>query len=123
MIYKYRQKTSILSRIPLLKPAQEILQKYEDHKFKGDLLLPIISNQKLNAHLKEIALHCGIRKKLTFHMARHTFATTICLGNGVRIETLSRMLGHAKITTTMIYAHLMDDKLIKDAEGIRIKYG
>jgi integrase/recombinase XerD len=56
-------------------------------------------------------------------MARHTFATTICLGNGVRVESLAKMLGHAKITTTMIYAHVMDDKLLEDTRGIEEEYG
>ena len=87
-IYTHRQKTDSLSRIPLLQTALSIIEKYKDHPqcIADDLLLPVISNQKMNAYLKEIADVCGIDKLLTFHIARHTFATTVTLNNGVLIR-------------------------------------
>ncbi len=90
--------------MPLLTTAREIIAKYKDDPraiVKGSLF-PKISNQKLNGYLKQIAGLYGIRKNLTFHLARHTFATTVTLSNGVPIETVSKMLGHTKITTTQI---------------------
>src|SRR5690554_4217720 len=98
-IYTNRQKTGTASNVPLLAPALEIVQKYKEHPYcesKGKLL-PVKSNQKMNAYLKEIADVCGIRKKLTMHIARHTFATTVTLSNGVPIETVSKLLGHTKL--------------------------
>ena len=94
-IFTHRQKTETASRIPLLEPALLILDKYSNHpeaSAKGQLL-PVSSNQKVNAYLKEIAAVCGINKELTFHIARRTFATTITLTNGVPIESVSKMLG------------------------------
>jgi len=73
--------------------------------------LPIPSNQKVNAYLKEIAACCHIDKELTFNMARYTFATTVTLNNGVPLETVSKMLGHTKIQTTQIYARTLDKKV------------
>lgn len=78
--------------------------------------MPHISNQKLNSSLKEIADKCNITKNLTFHMARHTFATTITLSNGVPIETVSKLLGHTKIVTTQIYARVIEQKISKDMQ-------
>ena len=72
------------------------------------------SNQKINSYLKEIADLCGIEKNLTFHLARHTFATTVTLTNGVPIETVSKMLGHTKISTTQIYARVLEKKIGED---------
>jgi site-specific recombinase XerD len=111
-IFTHRQKTDISSRIPLLPPALDILQKYSNcpAALNRSKLLLIASNQKVNSYLKEIADCCGIKKKLTFHMARHTFATTITLSNGVPIESVSKMLGHTKIQTTQIYAKVLDEK-------------
>lgn len=107
-INKNRQKTDTNSKIPLLPTAQYIVDKYDNHpvcKNKGNLL-PILSNQKMNAYLKEIATVCGIKKELTFHIARHTFATTVTLSNGVPIETVSKMLGHTNLKTTQHYAKI-----------------
>ena len=73
-----------------------------------------MSNQKLNGYLKEMADICGIEKNLTFHLARHTFATTVTLSNGVPIESVSKMLGHTKISTTQIYAKVIERKLSDD---------
>ena len=105
--------------------AEKILEKYKDHALDptNELLLPIISNQKMNAYLKEIADVCGIKKKLTFHLARHTFATTVTLSNGVPIESVSKMLGHRSLKTTQIYAKVIDQKLREDMEVVRVKYG
>ena len=77
-------------------------------------VLPTLSNQKLNSYLKEIADMCDITKPLTFHIARHTFATTVTLTNGVPIETVSKLLGHSKLTTTQIYAKVVESKLSDD---------
>ena len=84
--------------------------------------IPIISNQKLNAYLKEIADVCGIKKNLTFHLARHTFATTTTLAKGVPIETVSKMLGHTNIETTQIYARITNNKISSDMQGLDKKF-
>ena len=126
-IFTSRQKTSIPSRIPLLPPAQQILEKYKDNPkcINEGKVLPILSNQKMNAYLKEIADVCGIAKPLTFHIARHTFATTVTLSNGVPIETVSKMLGHKSIRITQLYAEIVDNKIGEDmfflAEKMRKK--
>ena len=119
-----RSKTATLSSIPLLPMAEKILEKYKDHADEAEnaLLLPIISNQKMNAYLKEIADVCGIKKKLTFHLSRHTFATTVTLSNGVPIESVSKMLGHRSLKTTQIYAKVIDKKLRADMEVVKMKY-
>ncbi len=119
-----RQKTDTTSRIPLLPPALEIIDQYKDHKASiiEDRLLPILSNQKMNAYLKEIADLCGITKKLTYHIARHTFATTITLNNGVPIETVSKMLGHRNLKTTQHYARILDVKIGEDMKLLRTKF-
>lgn len=108
-IFTSRQKTEIPTRIPLLPVALEIMNKYEKHPqcLNQDRVLPVLSNQKMNAYLKEIAGLCGIPKALTFHIARHTFATTVTLSNGVPIETVSRMLGHSNLRTTQHYAKIL----------------
>ncbi|WP_075602407.1 site-specific integrase [Saccharicrinis aurantiacus] len=107
-----RQKTNVQTVVPLLDLAQNILKKYEG--LPHGLLLPIPTNQKTNAYLKEIADLCGITKNLTFHLARHTFATTITLSKGVPIETVSKMLGHTNIKTTQIYARITNEKISSD---------
>ncbi|RAW01582.1 site-specific integrase [Pseudochryseolinea flava] len=120
-----RQKTNTPSRIPLLKPAFDVLGKYLGHPICAakNTLLPILSNQKMNAYLKEIADACGINKKLTFHIARHTFATTVALTNGVSIESVSKMLGHKDIKTTQHYAKILDQKISTDTKVLTEKYG
>lgn len=107
------EKTNINSNILLLEVPLKIIRKYEG-KTKNDLLLPVLSNQKINAYLKEIADLCGIKKNLTFHLARHTFATTVTLANGVPIETVSKMLGHKNLKTTQIYARITNEKIKTD---------
>ncbi len=116
-----RQKTDTASKIPLLEIPRSIITKYEDHpkcNFAGTLL-PVSSNQTMNAYLKELADLCGINKALTFHCARHTFATTVTLSNGVPIESVSKMLGHKSIKTTQHYAKITDSKVANDMQNLR----
>lgn len=120
-----RQKTDVTARIPLLAPALAILQQYHNHPvcvIQGRVL-PILSNQKMNSYLKEIADACGITKALTYHIARHTFATTVTLSNGVPIETVSKMLGHRNLKTTQHYARILDTKISMDMKHLRSKFG
>lgn len=115
-----RQKTNISSNILLLDIPLNIIEKYRS-KNKGNRLLPVLSNQKMNSYLKEIADICGINKNLTFHIARHTFATTITLEKGVPIETVSKMLGHTNIKTTQIYARITKEKIQNDMLNLSSK--
>jgi site-specific recombinase XerD len=119
-----RQKTDTTARIPLLAPAINIMERYENHPQcqKNNKLLPVLSNQKMNSYLKEIADLCGIDKNLTYHIARHTFATTITLSNGVPIETVSKMLGHRNLKTTQHYARILDKKISDDMRSLRNKF-
>ncbi|ALM21984.1 integrase [Nonlabens sp. MIC269] len=115
-----RQKTNNSVKIPLLDLPQELISIYQkDIRIKDNHLFPNLSNQKLNAYLKEIADLCGIRKRLTFHVARHTFATTVTLGNGVPISTVSKLLGHSKIATTQIYARVLESKISEDMQALK----
>ncbi|TDY11509.1 site-specific integrase [Meridianimaribacter flavus] len=120
-----RQKTKNSLKIPILPIAETLMNKYRWHikTRKTKTLFPNISNQKLNSYLKEIADLCGIKKNLTFHMARHTFATTITLSNGVPIETVSKLLGHTKIRTTQIYARVIERKVSEDMIALKHKIG
>ncbi len=123
-IFTSRQKTETASRIPILPPAMAIIEKYKDFpacRNSGNVL-PVLSNQKMNAYLKEIADLCGICNNLTFHIARHTFATTITLGNGVPIETVSKMLGHKNLKTTQYYAKVLDRKVSDDMQQLRTRF-
>ena len=114
-----RTKTKTTSKIPVLPIAGKILDKYDKNPKLTDKLLPILSNQKMNAYLKEIADICGITKKLTFHLARHTFATTVTLTNGVPIESVSKMLGHRSLKTTQHYAKILDRKVSDDMNALK----
>ena len=109
-----RTKTKSLSSIPLLPISQKLVEKYSDVNSSKGKLFPVYSNQRMNSYLKEIADNCGIKKNLTFHMARHTFATTVTLTNGVPIESVSKMLGHKSLKTTQHYAKILDEKLSED---------
>jgi len=122
-IFTTRQKTNTASRIPLLTQALEIIQKYEHHPecADQDKVLPVLSNQKMNSYLKEIADVCGINKELTFHIARHTFATSVTLANGVSIESVSKMLGHKNMRTTQHYAKILDSKVSEDMQLLKLK--
>ena len=118
-----RTKTNTRSNIPLLKTPEAILEKYcsFSNLANSDYLLPVLSNQKMNAYLKEIADLCEINKNLTFHLARHTFATTVTLTNGVPIESVSKMLGHKSLKTTQHYAKIIDRKVSEDMAVLRAK--
>ncbi len=122
-IFTNREKNEIASNVPLLAIPKKLMDKYQDHpdcKLKG-MVLPVLSNQKMNSYLKEIADQCGINKTLTFHIARHTFATTVTLSNNVPIETVSKMLGHKDLKTTQHYAKVLDAKVGKDMRALERK--
>ena len=116
-----REKTGVQSYIPLLPEAKLIVEKYNNEIIINTTgkLFPISSNQKTNAYLKEIGDLCGIKKNITFHMARHTFATTITLSNGVSIESVSSMLGHKSIRTTQIYAKVVREKISMEMKELK----
>ena len=118
-----RQKTGTKESVPLLPIPLEIIEKYQDNEYciKYNKLLPINSNQRYNSYLKELADICNINKNLTSHIARHTFATTVTLANGVPIETVSAMLGHQNIRTTQIYAKVVEQKVSDDMQLLRRK--
>lgn len=122
-VFKNRQKTDISSKIPLLPIPEQIIAKYALHPrcLNEGIVLPVLSNQKMNSYLKEIADVCGIKTELTFHVARHSFATSITLTNGVPIESVSKMLGHTNIRTTQHYAKVIDRKLSDDMAILKQK--
>ena len=119
-IRKARQKTNQMCNIPVLSIPQRILRKYEDNAecIKKGVLLPVISNQRMNAYLKEIADLCGITKRLTTHVARHTAATVVFLANDVSMENVSKILGHSNIRMTQHYAKVLDSSIIRDMEKV-----
>ena len=119
-----RTKTDTRNNIPILEIPKEIIKKYSEHLdvIDSDKLLPVLSNQKMNSYLKEIADSCRITKNLTFHLARHTFATTVTLTNGVPIESVSKMLGHKSLKTTQHYAKILDKKVSDDMATLREKF-
>lgn len=116
-----RAKTDTGVRVPLLPQATDLMEKYRDdpRALNNGTVFPVISNQRMNGYLKEIADLCGITKILTFHIARHTFATTVTLSNGVPIESVSKMLGHTSIRTTQIYAKVVEQKLSEDMHKLK----
>lgn len=120
-----RAKTDVSVKLPVLLQAERIIKKYENTKLlkMENGIFPFLTNSSLNAQLKIIAKHCEITKRVTFHLARHTFATTVTLTNGVPIETVSKMLGHACISTTQIYAKVVDSKISNDMMMLREKLG
>ncbi|SIT93777.1 site-specific integrase [Pontibacter indicus] len=122
-IFKNRQKKDTPSRIPLLPTALTILERYRDHPqcLYEDRLLPVPSNQKMNPCLKEIADVCGIEKPVTFHTARHTFATTVMLSEGVPLELVSQMPGYCSLKTNPHYARGLDRKVSQDMQQLREK--
>lgn len=119
-----RIKTKTPVKIPLLPMVESLIKKYKVHPRTKSIegLMPYMSNQKLNSYLKEIADLCGIIKNLTFHMARHTFATTVTLSNGVPIETVSKILGHTKIVTVQIYARVVERKVGEDMQKLKKQF-
>lgn len=123
-IISNREKTGAPIKVPVLKVAQEIMDRYADHPKCSEqgFVLPVASNQKINEYLKEIAALCGINRRLTFHIARHTFAITVCLSNGVPIETVSELLGHSTIKQTQHYAKVIDTKVLEDMDKLEIDW-
>ncbi len=123
-IKKKRHKTKNWFHVPLLSPALQLINKYRSHPhclLKG-VVFPVMTNQKMNAYLKEIADLCGIKKHLSTHTARHTFATTVTLANHVSIEVVSKMLGHSSINMTKKYARVVDDLISRDMQKVYGKY-
>ena len=123
-IWTNRQKTDTASRIPLLPPALEIMDRHKTDPqcLNQGRVLPVLSNQKMNSYLKEIADACDIKKKMTFHTARHTFATTVTLANDVPMETVSKLLGHRNLKTTQHYGKILDLKVSQDMGLLRAKF-
>ncbi|MFT7350106.1 MAG: integrase [Candidatus Paceibacteria bacterium] len=123
-IFTKREKTDETVKVPILPKAMEILEKYKTNVETdfNEALLPLSSNQKTNSYLKEIAKDCGIEKNLTFHVARHTFATSVMLSNGVPIETVSKLLGHTKLSTTQIYARVVETKISEDISNLLLRF-
>ena len=119
-IRKARQKTNQMCNVPVLSIPQRILRKYEDNAecIKKGVLLPVISNQRMNAYLKEIADVCGIAKRLTTHVARHTAATVVFLANDVSMENVSKILGHSNIRMTQHYAKVLDSSIMRDMVNV-----
>ena len=122
-IFARRVKSKVSVKIPLLDKAKEVLVMYSDAFYgkKKNLVLPVYSNQKCNKYLKKIVARCKIEKNISFHVARHTFATTVTLANGVPIETVSKLLGHKKLSTTQIYARVIEQKISFDMQNLRAK--
>jgi integrase len=123
-IWTNRKKTGTSTRIPLLPPALKIANQYLNNSEgpESKKLFPVLSNHKMNDYLKEITKVCGIKKRVTFHAARHTFATTVTLTNGVPIETVSKLLGHRNLKTTQLYAKILDLKVSADMRALGLKY-
>lgn len=118
-----RQKSNVPVKLPLLDEAKSILDKYADYPSINNnySLLRVFSDQKINQYLKKIAKLCHIDKNLTFHVARHTFATTVALLNDVPIETVSKLLGHTKLSTTQKYARVVEKKISEDIKQLKAK--
>lgn len=116
---KPRQKTGNMCNIPLMDKAQEILLRYREDSYclLHGVLLPVCSNQKMNAYLKELADICGIRKRLSTHTARHTFAT-LTLASGATIDNVAKMLGHSNTNMTRHYARILDSSIMRDMQTV-----
>lgn len=120
-IRKERHKTGIMCNVPLLDVPLEIIEKYKDHPLcqKRGILLPVLSNQKCNAYLKEIADCCGIKKKLSTHTGRHTFCSVVTLANNVSLENIAKMVGHTNTRMTQRYAKVLDQSILQDMQGVK----
>ncbi|MFT4222352.1 site-specific integrase [Dysgonomonas sp.] len=123
-IRKQRQKTKNMCNIPLLDVSQQILERYKNHPecIRKGILLPVPCNQKLNAYLKELADICGIEKQISSHTGRHSYATSVCLANGVSIENVAKMLGHSDTKMTRHYAKVLDKSIMRDMERVNGKF-
>lgn len=116
-----RQKTGVPAHILLLDIPLKLIDKYSQYPYckANGVLLPVFSNQKQNAYLKEIADLCGITKTLVTHVARHTFATTVTLANRVSMESVSKMLGHSDIRMTKHYAKILDETVEREMQELK----
>lgn len=123
-IRKRRQKTNNMCNIPLLDIPKQILERYKEHPtcIKNGTLLPVPCNQKMNAYLKEIADICGIKKELRTHTGRHSYATSVCLANGVSMENVAKMLGHSDTKMTRHYARVLDKSIMHDMTSVNAKF-
>ena len=119
-IHKQRQKTEVEFFVPLLEYPLQLIEKYRNHPMcrANKTVFPVYANQKMNSYLKEIADFCGIKKHLTMHTARYTFATTITLANNVKLENVSKMLGHINTRMTLHYAHIMNESLAQEMNKV-----
>ena len=119
-IRKNRQKTGNMCNIPILSVARKLIEKYQDHPdcTRKGVLLPVMSNQKMNAYLKEIADLCGINKKLKTHVARYTCATVVMLANQVSMENVAKILGHSNTKMTQHYAKVLDSSIMRDMANV-----
>lgn len=113
------EKTDETVKVPLLPQTQILLDQYKDQIIPDNYLFPVCSNQKINKYLREVMLQLKIKKTITFHSVRHTFATTVILSNGVPIETVSKLLEHTKLSTTQIYTRVLKNKLSEDMLQLR----
>ena len=120
-IRKERHKTGIMCNVPLLDVPMEIIEKYKEHPLcqKRGILLPVLSNQKMNSYLKEIADMCGIKKNLSTHTGRHTFCSVVTLANGVSLENIAKMVGHTNTRMTVRYAKVLDQSILRDMQGVK----
>ena len=123
-IHKLRKKTNQMSTIFMIEGAKRIMDKYENHPEiqTSDKVLPVPSNQKMNAYLKELADICGIHKPISTHSARHTFATTVALENDISLEVVSKVLGHSNTKMTQRYARTTENLIKKNMMKIAAKY-
>ncbi len=123
-IRKSRQKTGNMCNIPVIKPAQGLIDKYAGHPdcIRKNVLLPVMSNQKLNSYLKEIADLCGITKRLTMHSGRHTCATVVMLANNVSLENVAKILGHSNTKMTQHYAKVLDSSILRDMGSVEARF-
>lgn len=120
-IRKERHKTGIMCNVPLLDVPLGIIEKYKDHPLcqKRGILLPVLSNQKMNSYLKEIADCCGIKKKLSTHTGRHTFCSVVTLANNVSLENIAKMVGHTNTRMTQRYAKVLDQSILRDMQDVK----
>lgn len=123
-IRKDRVKTKVVSNIPVLSAAEKILEKYNDHPCREEgMVLPVISNQRMNSYLDEIRQICGIKKHLTTHLARHTCATVVMLANDVALQNVAKILGHTNTRTTQRYARVLDSSILRDMANVEAAFG
>lgn len=123
-IRKNRQKTNNMCNIPLITAAKMLIDKYANHPecIEKNVLFPVSTNLRMNSYLKEIADSCGITKKLSTHVARHTAATIVFLANKVSLENVAKILGHSNVRTTQHYAKVLDSSIMRDIQEVDKKF-